>query len=516
MDTFDVPIPEGVELTVTENPHHTTKQRNGALFGPILSSKRYIMHNCSLVNLKRAIIERVFRVKNKEGKLVEPPRPKSRSYFNRILFPEFCALTGGDKFRPWSTKEVLPLWSGSKLLTYTRAYKTLLVKALTRKDGYLKCFVKCEKIDGSKVDPVPRVIQPRNPRYNLCLARFLKPYEKSYYQRIDKMWDTDGKGDKTVFKGMNARHVADNMILKASRYHKPVFVGLDASRFDQHVSDIALQWEHSIYKSTFSYDIPELSKLLQWQVDNVGYGFTNEGSVSYRVKGRRMSGDVNTSLGNCMLMSSMVHAYMRIKGIPSSLANNGDDCVLIFERKHLHKIDDLNDWFLQMGFNIVREEPLFDIRQVPFCQTNVLTSPGYNVSVRHPEVCVSKDLHSCFPFSHDNQYEQWLSSVGKCGSISSGGIPVLHSFYNAFPNVEITNKTILLEMEREIEYCNIGGANKTTITDEMRHSFWVAFGILPDTQVELEEIYKGLSFGHELGVVKRNPLVSLLQLQTKQ
>jgi len=508
--TQKVVIPEGVEIMVTETPSRGAKHRIGAMFGPLLSTQRYILHDNNLINVTRALLERVFRVRGVDGKLEAPPKP-DEGLFAKILSPEALKLTSGPKLKPWSIKDVLPLWSGPKYRTYVTAFNSLVVEPLTRRDGYLKCFVKCEKISSAKKDPVPRVIQPRSARYNLNLARFLKPHEKEYYRRIDRMFDTDGKGDKTVFKGLDAKGVADHMLLKASRYSNPVFVGLDASRFDQHVSEQALRWEHSIYLNTMAYDTKELARLLEWQIDNVGFGYFPEGKVKYKVRGRRMSGDMNTSLGNCMLMSCMVHAYMRLKRIPCSLANNGDDCVLIFERSRLKEISDLSEWFLKMGFKMVREKALYDIRQVSFCQLNVISSPGYNISVRDPNVVVSKDLHSTYPFQRPNDYTQWLSSVGTCGLMSSQGVPVLEQFYKAFPTDVITNKSIQLEMDREIEYCHVGGSRNMEITDEMRHSFWVAFGILPESQIELEEMYKGVRFTGSLGQVDHVPYVSLLQ-----
>lgn len=502
-------IPAGVKMKVTETPERSPKHRCGAVFGPNLSTNKYTMFDNNLVNTTRGLLERVFLLKKASG--YEVPRRPNKKLFNKVLATEKRMLTNGPLFKPWHIKDVLPLWSGPKHRTYVSAYNSLKVRPLTRSDGYLKTFTKVEKVSKNKADPVPRVIQPRSPRYNLHLARFLKPYEKDYYKRIDRMWDSDGYGDKTVFKGMNASQVATEMLKKASRFSDPVFIGLDASRFDQHVSDIALQWEHSVYLDNTAYDKPTLATLLSWQVRNIGKAHFPEGKIEYTVEGRRMSGDMNTSLGNCMLMSSMVHAYMRSKRIKSSLSNNGDDCVLMFEKKHLNKLGDLSDWFAKLGFDMVVEEPLYDIRKVPFCQMHVLTGVDYNIAVRDPEVACSKDLHSTYWFKKDNDYLEWLSSVGICGYESTRGVPVLESFYSAFPKIEITNYHFKLEMERERTYCHVGGSKNVAISDEMRHSFWVAFGITPDSQVELEKYYNGMKFDDRVGDDRSLPLVSLFR-----
>lgn len=468
------------------------------------------MHNSSLPNILRGLLERVFKLRQTDGTLEDPPYPDA-GLFNKRLLPEMTYLLNFSKLKPLTTKAVLPLWKGSKLALYERAWESLRLTPLTRKDGFLKTFVKCEKIDGNKVDPVPRVIQPRSPRYNLELAAYLKPHEHEFYKRLDSMFDTDGLGDKTVFKGVNATQAAKHLLIKASRYSQPVFVGLDASRFDQHVSEVALRWEHEIYKNSFVFGVKKLSKLLAWQIDNIGQAYVDKTRVRYRVRGRRMSGDMNTSLGNCILMCSMVHAYMRSKNIKFSLANNGDDCVLIFERKYLRSISDLSTWFRQMGFNMKIEKPVFDIREVDFCQVRALTSPGYNICVRNPETVMSKDLHSVHPFTHQHQYRQWLIASGDCGRNSHKGIPVLEQFYSSFPTGEITDKSIQAEYDRWIEYSIAGGSENREISDEMRHSFWVAFNIVPDAQIELEKMLQRIRFDDCAGAVDSIPYVSFYQ-----
>jgi hypothetical protein len=344
----------------------------------------------------------------------------------------------------------------------------------------------------------------------LELAAYLKPHEHDFYRRIDQLFDTDGRGDKTIFKGLNAKQSANHLLVKASRYSNPVFIGLDASRFDQHVSEVALKWEHEVYKGSFVYGVKWLQTLLSWQIDNHGRAYVDNTVVEYKVRGRRMSGDMNTSLGNCLLMSSMVHAYFRELQVPVSLANNGDDCVVIFDSKYLSSVGNLSQWFLSMGFNMKVENPVYDVREVSFCQVNVLTSPGYNICVRNPNVVLSKDLHSVHPFTHHSQYLEWLILNGDCGRNSHGGIPILEQFYHAFPRGVVRDKSMLLEMERRRLYSIIGGSEQREISDEIRHSMWVAFGYTPDAQIELENMLR-IEYSDTIGVVDHIPYATYLQ-----
>jgi len=493
-----------VDIRVTEKPASITKCRVGTAFGPLLSNKKYYHYNCNMVNTLRGLIERVFRV-NINGVLQNPLKCNEQVLQSR-LSTEKKLLTSYAKLSPISIDSCLNLWTGSKRKIYERAAASLRFGNLTRRDGRLKTFVKCEKIDEDKDESAPRVIQPRDPRYNLKLACYLKPHEEEFYHRIDKMYDVDGLGDKTVFKGLSAVTAAEHMLLKIKRFNNPCFIGLDASRFDQHVSKTALEWEHSIYLESFN-GRAELGRMLKWQVNQRGVAFLPEGRIDYTVEGRRASGDVNTSLGNCILMSSMVHAYMRPKNVKFALANNGDDCVLILERKHAKKTIDLQDWFRDIGFNIKREETLYDIRKVPFCQQHVLTSPGYNICVRDPNTITSKDLHTTHPLVQ-GQYLQWLTAVGECGRQSTKGVPVLNRFYQSFPTVDITNRSIAEEFEKRYQYKMIGGSIDTVITPEMRHSFWVAFNITPDEQEAIEQTYAHIEFSDKIGRTEDVPIVS--------
>jgi hypothetical protein len=51
----------------------------------------------------------------------------------------------------------------------------------------------------------------------------------------------------------------------------------------------------------------ELAELLKWQLQNKGFARTIDGLIKYSVEGCRMSGDMNTALGNCTIMCALVY-----------------------------------------------------------------------------------------------------------------------------------------------------------------------------------------------------------------
>ena len=140
------------------------------------------------------------------------------------------------------------------------------------------------------------------------------------------------------------------------RYACPTAVGLDASRFDQHINKLLLKFEHMVYKMWSELegdDLPPLWILLQAQLDNCGIYVGMDGILRYKVDGCRMSGDMNTSLGNVIIMCSLMYSFFEHKNMLGeiSLLNDGDDCVIIMERSNVEWfLEGLEDWFLEMGW----------------------------------------------------------------------------------------------------------------------------------------------------------------------
>lgn len=459
------------------------------------------VHNSDFVNLVRGLLERVFYVK-RDGVFTETPKPREGLYNERLSYFRDLLVRRVGRSTPMQRQDFPTLYQGRKRTIYERAVESLAVKSVCRKDAMLKTFVKAEKINfTAKGDPAPRVIQPRDPRYNVEVGRYLKPLEPKIYKAVERIF-----GDVTIFKGLNAQDSAKKMYHKWRRYSKPVAVGLDASRFDQHVSRQALEWEHSCYTGCFS-DSTELSRLLQWQIRNEGVGYVEDGKVRYSVEGCRMSGDMNTALGNCVIMCGLVHAYCKHVRIDQfSLANNGDDCVVIMESAHLDRFNDgLREWFLEMGFNMKVEDPVYEFEQIEFCQTHPvrvedLFVPSLGQSVpqyimcRNAPVALAKDCMSIKHLDSRAVYEKQLTAVGECGIALTGGVPVFQSFYQGmiragrgrhFKNVDQVymansgKEMLRAGMKRQV----------MPISSESRYSFWLAFGITPDQQLELEHYY---------------------------
>lgn len=468
-------------------------QLRRVVIAPYLSSRvDFGAHNNDLPNLVRALNERVFNVQGKSG--LEPtPQPVSGAWrrMNQVAARLADRIRKFGKCEHLTCQQFVDQSPSNKRRLYASAAEEYLKHGCRDRDARIKAFVKFEKLNfTSKTDPAPRVIQPRSPVYNIALGRFTRRIESDMYEALGSEW---GEGDQVVMKGMTVEEVASVLRKKWLKFKSPVAVGLDASRFDQHVSRAALKWEHSIYLRIFDNN-PELYQLLKYQLNNKGYAYLDGHKVSYESCGTRASGDMNTSLGNCIIMCSLAREYLREKGIVAEFVNNGDDCLVFMEKSDLHKVSDLSDWFLNFGFEMEVEKPVYTFEQCVFCQSQPVLVDSVNdvyVMVRQPTAAMGKDALS-LAVGTELGYRQWAYQVGVGGSALYGDVPLYCEYYKAFKRngVEsnVRNSLIISDsgFMRMSLRPRIRGEYRGVISDDTRVSFFKAFGYLPSVQISME------------------------------
>jgi len=478
--------PDHGSLKVTKTLGKQPRLRKSYRIGGISPPVNYAVYNNNIDTLERAIKERVFFVKRDDG-FHAPPQP------DQLGFARLDAIK--EKFKctvrystPMTYQQFADSYQGRKRTIYTNAMRSVLTAPLTRMDSYIKAFVKCEKYNfTAKKDPVPRVIQPRDPRYGISVGRFVKPIEKRIYKMIDKLWQ-----GSTIMKGLNMTQRGKVILGHWDSFDNPVAVGLDASRFDQHVSSKALEWEHSIYEMFYPGN-KELQMLLSWQRTNQGTGRCDDGKLKYKIQGKRMSGDMNTALGNCLLMSSMVYAYCESVGVHAKLVNDGDDCVVFMERRDLNRFQqNIDEYFTNLGFTMVCEEPVDVIEKVVFCQAQPVYDGSKYIMVRDPRVAISKDATIITDIPNNKVFKRWCSAVGQGGISMTGGIPVWQEFYSLLDRYSDGMKPLdHLSMLTGMRIMGRGMDRKLSKVSELaRVSFYRAFGVIPEAQVAIEEEYR--------------------------
>lgn len=143
-------------------------------------------------------------MENDNKDLEPPPKPRLGKFSDLNRFKRrLCAIVGTHS--PCEYSRFLDFYSGRRRRIYQDAVTSLASRVVERRDANLKTFVKAEKINISKKpDPAPRVIQPRTPRYNVEVGRFLRPLEHHIYHGVDKIW-----GGPTIMKGYTVEKLGE-------------------------------------------------------------------------------------------------------------------------------------------------------------------------------------------------------------------------------------------------------------------------------------------------------------------
>jgi hypothetical protein len=215
---------------------------------------------------------------------------------------------------------------------------------------------------------------------------------------------------------------------------------------------------------------------------------------------------MNTALGNCLIMCALVHRLSEERGVKTRLANNGDDCVVVLERRDLARFTTgLKEWFRGFGFNMKVETPVDVFERIEFCQSHPIYDGQKWIMVRNPSTSLSKDACCVVKdYGWGPSARAWLHAVGECGMRMSGGIPVVQEHYAAFlrhgqsgtQQISVVSETGMAMMSR-------GCAREyREPSDAARVSFWAAFGVSPTQQRAYEARLREVEFD-----VPRSPCI---------
>jgi hypothetical protein len=232
--------------------------------------------------------------------------------------------------------------------------------------------------------------------------------------------------------------------------------------------------------------------LLSWQIDQVGYADMADGSVRYTVQGCRASGDMNTALGNVVLMCAITHHYLQTLPCKWRFINDGDDCGIFMESDDVHYLDTLPAHHLGYGFEMEVEPPVYCVEHVEFCQSRPIElNEGEWMMVRNVHKAMKNDWISIN--SHDwCSTEEILHATSLCGLALFGDVPVLGPMYAAMNRFGAREVVLERLMQRKDGWRrHLTGHRKYPVDETIaRVSLYRAFNILPDEQQALEEVYR--------------------------
>lgn len=430
-------------------------------------------HANDVANVVESVHERVLGRTTESGwERTLLPEPDT-FHGDLLVFRRRVVQSIGGYTLPWETTQFVDHYRGLKRNRYLAAANSLEVKPLRRQDSYPSVFLKAEKWHEAKAG---RLISARSPRYNLSLGKYLLPLEQRMYQAIDTVF-----GSATIMKGYTVERRAAVITEHWGSFRDPIAIGQDFSKFDQHISREALAYEHGFYLGAYDNDT-DLQRMLSWQLETKCFANVQDGTVKYTVRGGRMSGDMNTAMGNCIISAALVWAYCRERGIKIRLIVDGDDSVAFMERADGRRYSEgIQEWMARRGFRLVSEEPVCHINQVEFCQCKYVgLSPP--TLVRTPTKAITQD-HAWIADRKLN-WAEVLAATGMGGLSLYGHVPLLGAYYSMLARTAPVSAKVLARLDTRSSWLRDAtfSGGHVDPSEEARYQFWLTWGMEPGAQ----------------------------------
>ena len=478
-----------IRLPVPDDGRHQRNFVRVACLGSTEIHQPVVHHDCS-ENQIRSLVGRVAGV-----------TPKPSPYGLARLRSAVPAIKRNLPHTTANPMEDMPArYSGMKRKRYERALNSVNLTGLSRADAAIKMFVKPERFNPAvRANPDPRAIQFRAAKYCVVLASYLHPIEHHIYNL--SCASAGVEPSRNVAKGLNSVARAELLMRKLAEFNNPTMVGLDASRFDKHVSRELLSLEHSIYLS--SNPDPEFRQLLSWQLSNTC--FSNLGLI-YKVRGRRMSGDMNTAAGNCLLMLLMLMSFFQ--GVKKwDCLDDGDDVVVIVEAESIEWVlSNVHSEFLHYGMQMKVESITNNPLQVVFCRSMMVEyHPGRFKFIRDFRLVMSNALCGIRHWQDETYRRRVINAVGTCELVLNLGVPILQEFAVAIlrncPSSKVLDLSLapeglLARTKRDLRLLGIDPSElrPQPVLPCARASFAAAYGVDEIEQIKWEERLRKWTF----------------------
>lgn len=244
---------------------------------------------------------------------------------------------------------------------------------------------------GSDKYKAPRMIQARHITFNIQYGRYIKPIEDSLGKRINF-----GKGTNVEIA---------RKIFKLSKKYK-YYTECDHTSFDAHVTVEMLKLTHVFYQSCYFHD-RELRKLSKRTINN---NCKTRDGIKYRIKGTRMSGDVDTSFGNSIINYAILKQCVTEIAGKCEIIVNGDDSIIFT----LRPIDTtkLSELLLTYNMESKVQPSTQNIHKVEFCrQKLIINSSGTPALMINPKRLI--DIYG-MTYKQQSDYLEYLRQVCVC------------------------------------------------------------------------------------------------------
>jgi hypothetical protein len=451
------------------------------------------VHDNSFNNVVRGVVERVLvhKIDNQWRALDQPEEEVIRQTLRPFELRMRAHAFG---LTPQTRRQYVDGCDSRKRAVYEKALEELEADGLLDRDFVMRTFVKCEKINFTlKEDPAPRVIQPLSPKVNIELGKYIRPLEGVLYKLVNQIFEEDfGQMGPVVFKGMNAIQQGEAIAGIWKSFRNPVAIGGDLHRMDQHNHTYAQEFCSRVYR--LFYHDKEFKRLITKMMLARGRARTGEGELRYEIWGRLASGRVDTALLNTLMICAMVYSFVKANGfgqaVRVALIANGDDHVLFCERRHLARFGTYRAFLGGLGYPGELEPPVTELERVEFCQCHPVFNGTLWTMVRHPRICMTKDVCTIKPVREETTWNTLRNTIGLSGLALAGHMPVFCELYEHLRRGAGTRVDKDLTMDGMKWLAKGMNMSQVKVTTEARVSFWEAFGVLPDEQEALERFYR--------------------------
>ncbi|APG76283.1 hypothetical protein 2 [Hubei tombus-like virus 24] len=335
-------------------------------------------------------------------------------------------------------------------------------------------FIKHEK--GDDPESTPRGIQYRSFKWTALFKRVLGPFEMRLW-RLGQDFQPSPLAERMFSKNLNPRAVAHNLRNGWLKFADPVADLWDVSRMDAHLGRLVREMiEFPTYRmGTYGFD--DFIGAMRHNICRTKNG------IVYEMDYTMCSGEACTSAGDSIVMAAVLDFVYR--DIPHHKLVCGDDCVVIRERGCVPD----SSVFAQCGLP-VKSDVVDQFERVEFCQSRPVCVAGVWTMVRNPDRVVNRALCTIKNFGGEvRPYQDWLASVG-VGELESGaGVPVVQTLALELMKLGQPRPHFVreyLEHRRTLQQ-----REPLEVTDETRHSFWLAWGWTPEEQVRFESLLLG-------------------------
>lgn len=384
----------------TRSGHHTRPLYLGRLANPVQ------MHANCICTERAALARRVF-----VPTTVSDDDVRARMMYACKLFRNSLRSTKVGPDTPANTLAHIKV----KRKLYEQAHQRLQTEGFSPKHSFVTLMVKADNLRDVGIEPKkPRAIQYRSLEFNLELMQYYGPVKNVLVR-----WKGPKRRSRTrLFTYANAESVAKLLLEKVSNFSNPIVVSFDAKSFDASVRTSHLEMVDSIYQTLLPN--AKFGRLLRMRHNN---RCASKHGLRYTLSGNRLSGDVDTALGNSMISALICTTIAHETGADWDALINGDDVWFI---SNSVTCQDVKRIALGCGFTM-------EAHQFIYYGFN-----NYQLTNAYAPLCVNgvwrmvrplSRVLSSFGSTHRfiNAHARYLKGVAMCELHASRGLPVVQA-----------------------------------------------------------------------------------------